>query len=162
LIMSTDAIVLLKQDHKEIRRLFRQFQSAKTKASRTAAARRVVNASTVYSFLENECMNPEIRKRLPDLEEDVLRSIEDNHVAAVLCAELAPLDPDDERFDAKATVLRRRSRMLWICCSSNTHRSATCSSRWSRPRGTPERRRSGAWCGCSRCTRRPRSRWFIL
>ena len=103
--MTTDAIVLLKQDHKEIRRLFRRFESAKTKASRNAAARRVVDALTVYSFLENECVHPEIRRRLPDLEEDVLRSFEENHVAAVLCAELAPLGPDDERFDAKATVL---------------------------------------------------------
>lgn len=103
--MSTDAIVLLKQDHKEIRRLFRQFQSAKTKASKSAAARRVVKALLVYSYLENECMYPEVRKLLPDLEEDVLRSYEENHVADVLCTELAAMAPGDERFDAKATVL---------------------------------------------------------
>jgi hemerythrin superfamily protein len=103
--MSTDAIVLLKQDHKEIRRLFRQFQSAETKASKGAVVRRVVKALTTYSYLENECMYPELRKRLPDLEDDVLRCYEENHVADVLCAELATMTPDDERFDAKTTVL---------------------------------------------------------
>ncbi|MBB4906227.1 hemerythrin domain-containing protein [Actinophytocola algeriensis] len=103
--MSTDAIVLLKEDHKEIRRLFREFQSAETKRSKGAAMRRVVKALTIYSYLENECMHPELRKRLPDLEDDVLRSYEENHVAEVLCTELAAMTPDDERFNAKATVL---------------------------------------------------------
>jgi hemerythrin superfamily protein len=103
--MSTDALVLLKEDHKEIRRLFRQFQSAKTKASKGAAVRRAVKALTVYSYLENECVYPEVRKLLPELEDDVLRSYEENHVADVLCAELAAMAPGDERFDAKATVL---------------------------------------------------------
>jgi hemerythrin superfamily protein len=103
--MSTDAIVLLKQDHKEIRGLFREFQSAETKASKGAVVRRVVKALTTYSYLETECVYPELRKRLPALEDDVLRSYEENHVADVLCTELAEMTPDDERFDAKATVL---------------------------------------------------------
>ena len=50
-------------------------------------------------------MYPEIRKLLPDLEEDVLESYEEHHVADVLSAELHLMKPDDERFDAKATVL---------------------------------------------------------
>jgi hemerythrin superfamily protein len=103
--MSTDAIVLLKQDHKEIRRLFRQFQSAETKASKDATVRRVVKALTTYSYLENEYVFPELRKRLPDLEDDVLASYEENHVVDVLCTELAEMTAGDERFDAKATVL---------------------------------------------------------
>jgi hemerythrin superfamily protein len=103
--MSTDAIVLLKEDHKEIRRLFRRLQSAETKASKGAAARRVVKALTTYSYLETECMYPALRERLPDLEDDLLRSYEENHVADVLCTELAAMAPGDERFDAKTTVL---------------------------------------------------------
>lgn len=45
------------------------------------------------------------RKLLPDLEDDVLESYEEHHVADVLCAELFGMDADDERFDAKTTVL---------------------------------------------------------
>jgi hemerythrin superfamily protein len=103
--VSTDAIVLVKEDHKEIRRLSREFQSAGTKARKGTAIRRVVKALTIHSYLENECLYPELRKRLPDIEDDVLRSYEENHVAEVLCTELAAMTPADERFDAKATVL---------------------------------------------------------
>src|SRR4030095_11135961 len=46
-----------------------------------------------------------VRKLLPDLEDDVLESYEEHHVADVLCAELHAMKPDDERFDAKTTVL---------------------------------------------------------
>jgi hemerythrin superfamily protein len=105
--MSTDAIVLLKEDHKEIRRLFKEFQGAGESA--TARKGRLVNsiieALTVHTYLENECMYPETRKLLPDLEDDVLESYEEHHVADVLCLELAAMSPDDERFDAKTTVL---------------------------------------------------------
>jgi hemerythrin superfamily protein len=103
--MSTDAIVLLKEDHKEIRRLFRALQSASTRSRRNAAAKRVVKALTTTAFLEDECLHPVLRERLPAVEDDVLRSYEENHVAGVLCAELAAMAPDDERFDAKVTVL---------------------------------------------------------
>jgi hemerythrin superfamily protein len=103
--MSTDAIVLLKEDHKEIRRLFRALQSARTTSSRNAAAKRVVKALTTAAFLADECLYPAIRERLPAVEDDVLRSSEENHLAAVLSAELAATAPDDERFDAKVTVL---------------------------------------------------------
>jgi hypothetical protein len=50
-------------------------------------------------------MYPEVRRLIPDLEDDVLESYEEHHVADVLCAELAAMDPDDERFDAKTNVL---------------------------------------------------------
>ena len=46
-----------------------------------------------------------MRRLLPDLEDDVLESYEEHHVADVLCMELCGHGPDDERFDAKTTVL---------------------------------------------------------
>ncbi len=35
----------------------------------------------------------------------MLESYEEHHVADILCAELAAMSADDERFDAKVTVL---------------------------------------------------------
>jgi hemerythrin-like domain-containing protein len=105
--MSTDAIVLLKQDHKEIRALFREFENAGERATKRKErlVERILEALTVHTYIENECMYPEVRKLLPDLEDDVLESFEEHHVADVLCMELATMGPDDERFDAKTTVL---------------------------------------------------------
>ena len=105
--MSTDAIVLLKQDHKEIRRLFREFQQA----GEDATARKgklvddIIELLTVHTYIENEVMYPRVRELLPDLEDDVLESYEEHHVADVLVVELAGMKPSAERFDAKTTVL---------------------------------------------------------
>jgi hemerythrin superfamily protein len=105
--MSTDAIVILRNDHKEIRRLFKRFQSAGEDDTRRKGevVKQIVEALTVHTYLENECMYPEVRRLLPDLEDDVLESYEEHHVADLLSAELAAMQPDDERFDAKTTVL---------------------------------------------------------
>ena len=105
--MSTDAIVLLKNDHKDIKRLFKQFESAGDGATKRKGeiVRDVIEALTVHTYIENEVMYPEVRKLLPDLEDDILESYEEHHVADVLCAELHAMKPDDERFDAKTSVL---------------------------------------------------------
>jgi hemerythrin superfamily protein len=105
--MSSDAIVILKADHKDIRRLFREFQDVGDSAVKTKAklVRKIIKALTVHTYIENEVMYPEVRALLPDLEDDVLESYEEHHVADILCMELAALAPGAERFDAKTTVL---------------------------------------------------------
>ena len=105
--MSTDAIVLLKNDHKEILRVFRDFEKAGPGATVTKGrlVDRMIELLTVHTYLENEVMYPEVRKLLPDLEEDVLESYEEHHVADVLSAELAMMSPSHDHFDAKMTVL---------------------------------------------------------
>jgi hemerythrin superfamily protein len=105
--MPTNAIVALKADHKEIRRLFREFQASGDKAVKKKGkiVERIIRALTVHTYIENEVMYPEVRALLPDLDDDVLESYEEHHVADVLCMELAGMAPDAERFDAKTTVL---------------------------------------------------------
>ena len=106
--MSSDAIVLLRDDHKEIRRLFREFSRANAGAHATQQqlADKIIEALTVHTYIENETMYPEVRRLLPDLEDDVLESYEEHHVADVLVMELAAMSPEDERFRAKMTVLQ--------------------------------------------------------
>ncbi|MGY1939572.1 hemerythrin domain-containing protein [Nocardia gipuzkoensis] len=105
--MTTDAIVLLREDHKAIRKLFREFEKAGEDAVKTKGevVNKIIEALTVHTYLENECMYPEVRKLVPELEEDILESYEEHHVADVLVTELAMMKPDDEHFTAKATVL---------------------------------------------------------
>jgi hemerythrin superfamily protein len=104
--MSQDAIVMLKADHKEIRGLFREFQkSSTTPARKTKLVEQMIELLTVHTYIENEVMYPQVRELLPDLEEDVLESYEEHHVADVLVMELATMDSSDERFEAKTTVL---------------------------------------------------------
>ena len=104
--MSQDAIVMLKADHKEIRSLFREFQkSSTTPARKEKLVEQMIELLTVHTYIENEVMYPRVRDLLPDLEEDVLESYEEHHVADVLVMELAAMSWSDERFEAKTTVL---------------------------------------------------------
>jgi hemerythrin superfamily protein len=104
--MSADAIVLLRDDHKEVRKLFREFQaSSTTDARKGAVVRKILELLTVHTYIENEVMYPQVRELLPDLEEDILESYEEHHVADVLIMELSSMGPGDERFEAKTTVL---------------------------------------------------------
>ncbi|MGY2701107.1 hemerythrin domain-containing protein [Nocardioides sp. HB32] len=105
--MSSDAIVMLKNDHKEILRAFREFENAGDDAIETKGklVDRIIELLTVHTYIENEVMYPRVRELVPDLEDDVLESYEEHHVADVLVMELAAMKPDDERFTAKTTVL---------------------------------------------------------
>ncbi len=105
--MSTDAIVLLKNDHAEIRKQFARFEQAgeNAHAAKGKIVDKIIELLTVHTYIENEVMYPEVRRLLPDLEDDVLESYEEHHVADVLVVELAGMKPDAERFDAKTTVL---------------------------------------------------------
>jgi hemerythrin superfamily protein len=105
--MSTDAIVLLKNDHKEIRKVFKQFQDAGDDAhqKKNKLVDQMLELLTVHTYIENESMYPRVRELVPDSEDDVLESYEEHHVADVLCMELASMSADDERFTAKTTVL---------------------------------------------------------
>jgi hemerythrin-like domain-containing protein len=104
--MSSDAIVVLKDDHKRVKRLFREYERAGEAVTRKQElAQEIIAELVAHTFIENEVMYPRVRTALPDLEDDVLESYEEHHVADVLCGELWALDATDEHFDAKMTVL---------------------------------------------------------
>lgn len=103
-----DAIVLLKDDHKLVERLFKEFE--KTKATATPAAKRklvdsICSELVTHAFIEETIFYPAAREGAPDTTDHILESVEEHHVMDWLLAELSGLDPSDETFDAKATVL---------------------------------------------------------
>ncbi len=104
---SPDAIVLLKDEHKLIRKAFNDFEKAGENAFATKGkiVDRIIELLTVHTYIENEVMYPRVRELLPQVEDDVLESFEEHHVADVLVTELAAMKPDSERFTAKTTVL---------------------------------------------------------
>ena len=64
--MSTDAIVLLKTDHKDIREQFRRFQQAgeNAAAAKGRIVEKIIELLTVHTYIENEVMYPEVRRLL--------------------------------------------------------------------------------------------------
>ena len=77
--MSSDAIVVLKADHKEIRNLFRKFQAAGDRAvkKKEKIAGQIIELLTVHTYIENEVMYPEVCALLPNLKDDVLEAYEE-------------------------------------------------------------------------------------
>ncbi|MFE6746445.1 hemerythrin domain-containing protein [Kitasatospora purpeofusca] len=102
-----DAIVLLKDDHKTVERLFKDFEKANENAfaEKRRIADRVIEELTVHAVIEEGVFYPAAREAAPDTKDHVLESVEEHHVVVWLLSELAGLDPQDERFDAKMTVL---------------------------------------------------------
>ncbi len=105
--MSTDAIVLLKNDHQEILKTFKAFRAAGENAHKTKGdlVDTMIELLTVHTYIENEIMYPQVRELMPEVEDDVLESYEEHHVADLLVMELFTMKPTDERFTAKTTVL---------------------------------------------------------
>jgi hemerythrin-like domain-containing protein len=105
--LSTDAIVLLKDEHKLIKKAFNDFEKAgkKAYAEKGKIVDRIIELLTVHTYIENEVMYPRVRELLPEVEDDVLESYEEHHVADVLVLELSLMKPDNDRFVAKTTVL---------------------------------------------------------
>ncbi|WIX82851.1 hemerythrin domain-containing protein [Amycolatopsis carbonis] len=105
--MSTDAIVLLKDDHKTVEKLFKQFEKAGDKAYQEK--RRVVDSIieelTVHAYIEEEIFYPAAREAVPETADHVLESVEEHHIVVWMLSELIGLDAADETFDAKVTVL---------------------------------------------------------
>jgi hemerythrin superfamily protein len=100
-----DAITLLKQDHKAVEKLFKQFEKAKQPAQQRNIADKVVKELSIHAAIEEMLFYPAVRDRVPDTEETVLESLEEHHIVKWVLSELEDMKPDHERFKAKMTVL---------------------------------------------------------
>jgi hemerythrin superfamily protein len=98
-----DAITLLKDDHKTVESLFKQFEKAGDRAVKTKRqlADQMIKELTTHAYIEETLFYP----AAPGTAEHVLESIEEHHVVVWMLSELAGMDPADERFTAKVTVL---------------------------------------------------------
>ena len=110
--MSTDAIVLLKNDHKTVEKLFKEFEKAGDDAHQEK--RRIVDSIieelVIHTYIEEEIFYPAARKAVPETNDHVLESVEEHHVVVWMLSELLDLDPKNETFDAKVTVLTENVR----------------------------------------------------
>ena len=102
-----DAITLLKDDHKTVERLFKQFEKAGDNASveKRRIVDRIIEELSVHAAIEEQFFYPVTRATVPETEDMALESLEEHHVVKWLLSELTNLDPTNERFDAKVTVL---------------------------------------------------------
>jgi hemerythrin superfamily protein len=107
-----DAITLLRTDHKTVEQLFKRFEQAGDRAyvEKREIVDRIVEALSVHAAIEEQVFYPVVRETLATTEGTVLESLEEHHVVKWVLSELADMDPQQERFDAKVTVLMETVR----------------------------------------------------
>ena len=99
-----DAIALLKEDHRTVEKLFKDFESAKGEGRKEKLARQICLELTVHTKIEEEIFYPACEGKI---EQDMLKEAKVEHDSAkLLIAEIeAGSGQSDDYFDAKVQVL---------------------------------------------------------
>jgi len=102
-----DAISLLRADHKTVEQLFKRYEKAgdRAYAEKRATVDRIIEELSMHAAIEEQVFYPVARQTVPSTEDIALESLEEHHIVKWVLSELDDLDPQDERFDAKVTVL---------------------------------------------------------
>ena len=99
----TDAIALLKADHREVEELFEKFENASGKERKQKLAEQICTELKVHSMIEEEIFYPALDGKIDD---DLLKEAYVEHDGAkVLINDIMAGGADEEYYDAKVKVL---------------------------------------------------------
>jgi hypothetical protein len=107
----TDAINLLKEDHRNVKHLFEQFKAAEDRRAKAILAKQAMLELKIHTTVEEEIFYPTVRKAMKkklgkDETVDLMdEADEEHHVAKLLIAELETMKASDDHWEAKFTVL---------------------------------------------------------
>jgi hypothetical protein len=100
-----DAITLLKDDHREAEKLFKEFQEAKGEGRKEKLARELCLALSVHFELEEQIFYPACEGTVD--EDELKEGYVEHDAAKLLVAEIEAVEgSDDEFFDSKVHVLQ--------------------------------------------------------
>ena len=99
----TDAIMLLKHDHREVEDLFSKFQKASGKDRKWKLAQQICNELKIHTMIEEEIFYPAFEGKVDD---DLYHEAYVEHDGAkVLINDIMASGGEGEFFEAKVTVL---------------------------------------------------------
>jgi len=105
-----DALKLLKEDHKKVKTLFGEVEELGDRAStqRKKLFQKIDEELTIHAKIEETIFYPEFRRRAANGEEkeEVLEAYEEHGLVKTLIGELENLDPKDETYKPKLSVLK--------------------------------------------------------
>lgn len=98
-----DGIALLKQDHREVEKLFAKYEKAKSASEKKKLAEQVCKELTIHAKIEEDIFYPACEGAV---EVELLEEAYVEHDGAkVLIAEIEAGGPDEAFYDAKVKVL---------------------------------------------------------
>lgn len=106
-----DPIQLLKQDHRTVKGLFREFENATRTADRQKLGQEIIEELSIHAAIEETLIYPLIREQGERPEESVLNALEEHHAVKVILAELDGMNADHERYAAKIHVVKESVEM---------------------------------------------------
>lgn len=97
---------LLKKQHKDVKALFKKVEKAESGRERRQLMDQIATALEAHTTIEEEMFYPAVQQvESKKAREMVHEAYEEHHVVKLVLAELPTVDPGDERFHAKMTVL---------------------------------------------------------
>ena len=99
------AITLLKADHREVEKLFGQFEKAKDDGRKLQLCQQICLELKVHTQIEEEIFYPTSREFLKD-DDIVNEALVEHQSAKDLIEQIEAMDVADEMFDAKMSVLK--------------------------------------------------------
>ena len=97
---------LLKKQHDEVKALFKKIEKAKPGQRRPLLAELADNLQ-LHMKIEEGIFYPAVKELgSKKADEMVAEAYEEHHVVKLVIAEIPKVDPQDERFEAKMTVLK--------------------------------------------------------
>ncbi len=97
---------LLKKQHREVKALFKKVEKTEDAGQRRQLLGQIAEDLKLHTRIEEEIFYPAIRDLgTKKAEEMIDEAFEEHHVVDLVLAELPSVDPEDERFHAKMTVL---------------------------------------------------------
>jgi hemerythrin superfamily protein len=104
-----DAITTLRDDHKRVEKLFKEFEKLEKNDGSATQKKRIVDEIvrelSVHAAIEEQHFYPAVKSQVEEAEDTVLEGLEEHHVVKWTLSELDGMKGDEERFDAKVTVL---------------------------------------------------------
>lgn len=98
----TDAIALLKADHRNVEALFDKFESARSDRKQ-ALALQICNELKIHTIIEEEIFYPALKGKIE--EETYTEAYVEHDAAKLLINDIMATSAEDEFFDAKVKVL---------------------------------------------------------
>jgi hemerythrin superfamily protein len=100
----TDAISLLKQDHRQVEEWFEEYEDLEDEDEKAELADKICQALKVHTQIEEEIFYPAAREATGD--DDLLDEALVEHAGAKhLISEIEAMEPSEDLYDAKIRVL---------------------------------------------------------
>lgn len=101
-----NAIDLLKKQHKSVKALFKKIENTEEARARRQLLGQIATELEVHTKIEEEIFYPAVKELDTEkAKEMVAEAYEEHHVVDLVLADLPNVNPADERFEAKMTVL---------------------------------------------------------